>query len=167
MGLKLSAHPARPGKSKREATGRSQATAMTAAGPAPSIERPPVTRGRPNTAVRAPTSLEASCPSEDWVKRRESRKSPVSSLMPAVMYSTHAEGVEGMAIPGSPGMVTTSGTGVVVVLVVVVTVVWVVAVVEEVGGKYVGVAVEATWMLSMNSAGLLVIGSKSGKIGKG
>ena len=74
-----------------------------------------------------------------------------------------------MAIPGSPGMVTTSGTGVVVVLVVVVTVVWVVAVVEEeeVGGKYVGVAVEATWMLSMNSAGLLVIGSKSGKIGKG
>ena len=104
---------------------------MTAAGPAPSIERPPVTRGRPNTAVRAPTSLEASCPSEDWVKRREARKSPVSSLMPAVMYSTHAEGVEGMAIPGSPGMVTTSGTGVVVVVVVVVAVVCVTPVVED------------------------------------
>ena len=105
---------------------------MTAAGPAPRMDRPPVTRGRPNTAVKAPTSLEAVWPSEDWVNRRDARKNPVSSLMPAVMYSTHAEGVDGMATPGSPGMVTTSGTGVVVVVVVVVVaVVCVTAVVED------------------------------------
>ena len=104
---------------------------MTAAGPAPRMERPPVTRGRPSTAVRAPTSLEACCPSEDWVNRRDARKNPLSSLMPAMMYSTHAEGVEGMATPGSPGMVTTSGTGVVVVVVVVVAVVCVTPVVED------------------------------------
>ena len=105
---------------------------MTAAGPAPRMDRPPVTRGRPNTAVKAPISLEAVWPSEDWVNRRDARKNPVSSLMPAVMYSTHAEGVDGMATPGSPGMVTTSGTGVVVVVVVVVVaVVCVTAVVED------------------------------------
>ena len=95
------------------------------------MERPPVTRGRPNTAVRAPTSFEASWPSADWVNIRDARKNPVSSLIPAVMYSTHAEGVEGMATPGSPGMVTTSGAGVVVVVVVVVAVVCVTAVVED------------------------------------
>ena len=104
---------------------------MTAAGPAPRMERPPVTRGRPNTAVRAPTSLEDCWPSADWVKMRDARKNPVSSLMPAMMYSTHAAGVEGMATPGSPGMVTTSGTGVVVVVVVVVAVVCVTPVVED------------------------------------
>ena len=132
------AHPAKPGRRRREATGRSQATAITAAGPAPSIERPPVTRGRPRTAVRAPTSLEASWPSADWVKIREALKRPKISLMPALMYSAQAAGVDGIATPGSPGMVTTSGSGVVVVVDVVVVAVVCVAVVvdeEDVEGK--------------------------------
>jgi len=99
-GKNTASYPATPGTTRSNPIGKSQATAITTAGPTPRAAKPPVNRGIPMTVLMAAMLWAASSSEASgliW-------KRDLSWFIMLVMYSAIESGEPGIATPSIPGI---------------------------------------------------------------